>query len=349
MTGMDQPYTIILIMLEKEVTFIVQGPTCGKKEEKFAQYSCESIRSFFPQSRIILSTWVGQNLQNIDYDKLVLSQDPGAEVVIDSSQTLNNVNRQIVSTFAGISSSETKYSIKIRSDLIFINNNLLSILDKRPVKKSKFSEDFLDEYVVVSNVTTINPSVSLVLPHHPCDWIYAGLTTDLYQIWDIDLMPKSWFRYYSNNPWPKDVWHEKNYLSLFRPESYIWSSFLKKYKKINFMSSFDSSPINLANSNKIIALNLMVQTNKSIGIKSLKNRITNITLIPSYTEKEWSKLALSFGRNAIISSPKYEHFIITILRKFRMPLSFYISAKSNAFHYIRIAQKKILRDNNEKP
>jgi len=329
-------------MLQNELTFIVQGPTFGNKGEKFAQYSCESIRSFFPQSTIILSTWVGQNIQNIDFDKLVLSQDPGAEIVIDSSQTLNNVNRQIVSTFAGICSSETKYSIKIRSDLTFINNNLLSILDKRPIKNSKFPEDLLEEYVVVSNVTSINPSVTLILPHHPCDWIYAGLTTDLHKIWDIQLMPKSWFRYYSNNPWPKDVWHEKNYLSLFRPESYIWSSFLKKYKKINFMNSFDSSPMNLSSSNKFIALNLMIRTNKSIGIKSLKNRITNITLIPSYTEKEWSNLAISFGRNAIISSPKYEHIVILNLRKIRIPLTFYISAKSSAFHYIRAIQKKIL-------
>jgi hypothetical protein len=335
-------------MLQNELTFIVQGPTFGKKGEKFAQYSCESIRSFFPQSLIILSTWVGQNVQNIDFDKLVLSQDPGAEVVIDSSQTLNNVNRQIVSTFAGLRTSETKYSIKIRSDLTFINNNLLRILDERPIKNNEFPEDLLEEYVVVSNVTSINPTVSLVLPHHPCDWIYAGLTADLHKIWDIGLMPNSWFRYYSNNPWPKDVWHEKNYLSLFRPESYIWSSFLKKYKKIDFMNSFDSSLTNLSNSNKFIALNLVIQTNKSIGIKSLKNRITKITLIPSYTEKEWSDLAKTFGRNAIISSPKYEHFVISILRKIRIPLTFYISAKSSAFHYIRAVQKKILGDNHEK-
>jgi len=336
-------------MLQNELTFIVQGPTFGNRGEKFAQYSCESIRTYFPKSTIILSTWVGQNLQNIDFDKLVLSQDPGAEVVIDSSKTLNNVNRQIVSTLAGLKSSDTKYSIKIRSDLIFINDNLLSILNKRPIKKNKFSEDLTEEYVVVSNVTTINPSVSLVLPHHPCDWIYAGLTTDLHQIWDIELMPKSWFRYYSNNPWPKDVWHEKNYLSLFRPESYIWSSFLKKYKKINFMNSFDSSQTNLSNSNKFIALNLMIQTNKSIGIESLKNKITRITLMPSYTEIEWSKLAVYFGRDAIISSPKYEHYIILILRKFRTPLTFLISAKTNTYHYIRAVQKKILRNNNEKP
>lgn len=336
-------------MLQNELTFIVQGPTYGNKGEKFAQYSCKSIRSFFPNSTIILSSWVGQNIQNIDFDKLVLSQDPGAEVVIDSSKTLNNVNRQIVSTLAGIKSSETKYTIKIRSDLIFINDNMLSVLNKRPVKKNKFPEDLLEEYVVVSNVTTINPTVSLVLPHHPCDWIYAGLTKDLHRIWDIELMPKSWFRYYSNNPWPKDVWHETNYLSLFRPESYIWSSFLKKYKKINFMNSFDSSPTNISNSNKFIALNLMIQTNKSIGIESLKNRISRITLIPSYTEKEWSKSAITFGRDAIISSPKYEHYIILILRKFRSPLTFYIGARSKTFYYIRAVQEKILRNNNAKP
>jgi hypothetical protein len=231
--------------------------------------------------------------------------------------------------------------------LIFNNDNLVNILSQRPTKYDKFPEDILDEYVVVSNVTSINPNVSLILPHHPCDWIYAGLTKDLHKIWDIDLMPKNWFRFYSNNSWPEKTWHEKNYLSLFRPESYIWSSFLKKHREINFMNSFDSSETNLSSSYKYIALNLMIQTNKSIGIESLKNRISMITLIPSYTEHEWKKMVQSFGRKVDVSNQEYEHLIMLLFRKFRNPLDFYVKTKSGTLTWLSSIKRKLIESKDK--
>ena len=326
-------------MLSKEITFIIQGPTYGKDGEKYAFHSSNSIRKFFPDSTIILSTWSNQNLEQINYDKLLLNIDPGAEIAIDQSKTLNNVNRQIVSTFAGLKESKTKYSIKIRSDLVLTNDNLIKVLKLRPKKIEQMPLDLLKEYVLVSNVTSINPKSRLVLPHHPCDWIYAGLTEDLYKIWNIDPMPKNWFRYFENNPWPTEAWHETNYLSLFRPESYIWSAFLKKQTKISFMSSFDNSKKNLELSERYLALNLMILKNKTLGIKSLKNKITNITLLPSYTEKEWKLMASKYGRKSDLKISEVDHLLISQLRKFEIPIIAYMTLKGTVLTKLSLIKK----------
>jgi hypothetical protein len=219
---------------------------------------------------------------------------------------------------------------------------LLAILDSRPIKFLKYPEDVLEEYVLVSNVTSINPRISLVLPHHPCDWIYAGLSDDLNKIWDIDLMPKSWFRHYANNPWPQDQWHERNYLSLFRPESYIWSTFLRNEKQIKFNSSFDNSDDNLSISEKFIALNLMIENNHKIGIKSLKNKISIITLIPSYTRKEWENLTLQYNRIPLTYRNNFDHLIIKFARNTRLFFYIYLYLKGKVLGNLSVLKKKIL-------
>ena len=328
-------------MLDKDLTFIVQGQAIGPKQKLFAKRSCASIRQFFPAAQIVLSTWSEQEAEGIIYDELVVNVDPGAEIAIDSSKTLNNVNRQLLSTKEGLKLSKTKFSVKVRSDIVFSNNNLKNLLESRPIKKTRYQEDVLEQYVIVTNVTSINPRISLVLPHHPCDWIYAGLTSDLLKIWDIDLMPKQWFRYYKNHAWPTDVWHETNYLSLFRPESYIWSTFLRNQDLIKFSGSFNNSTENILISEKYFALNLMVETNKSLGIKSVKNKITKITLIPSYTRKEWQDLAKVYNRSKLSTQVDIDHFIIIFLRAISKEIYLYQKTRGMIVKNLGIFKRKI--------
>jgi hypothetical protein len=108
------------------------------------------------------------------------------------------------------------------------------------------------------------------------------------------------------------------------------------------MNSFDSSEENLSASTRYMALNLMIRTNKSIGIKSIKNKITRKTLIPSFTENEWGNLVQSFGRNVTTTKLDFEHTIITLMRKFRIPLNFYVGAKSKSYFILSKIKRKIM-------
>lgn len=52
-------------------------------------------------SEIVLSTWKNDDVSGLDYDKLVLSEDPG-------DNSICNINRQIVSRLAWIKLASRK-------------------------------------------------------------------------------------------------------------------------------------------------------------------------------------------------------------------------------------------------
>ena len=61
---------------KKNISVVVQGPILP-----FQTAIClKSIRKFLPKAEIILSTWEGSNINDLDYDVLVLNKDPGAEI-----------------------------------------------------------------------------------------------------------------------------------------------------------------------------------------------------------------------------------------------------------------------------
>lgn len=108
-----------------EISVIVQGGI-GKLTEE----SLRSLVNALPGAEIILSTWKGMDTGGLHYDKLVLSQDPGAVYCDRVAGTLNNVNRQLVSTQAGLRAATRPYILKTRTDILFENAEFLSYFQK---------------------------------------------------------------------------------------------------------------------------------------------------------------------------------------------------------------------------
>lgn len=281
---------------DEELTFVVQGPIDATTNLKSVQELMKDLALFFPNSPIIISTWDCVEAKRLPGDvKVVINQDPGAEIVVDKTNTLNNVNREIISTINGLKEVRTRYSVKLRSDLRVRNSGILKALNSRPSRVVSTVYDVLQEFVLITNVTTVNPRYRMRLPHHPCNWFFAGLTTDLRKIWGIPLMPLEWFRWFESNPWPKDNWHQESYLSLYRPESYIWSSFIRSYKSLVFSHCFDSSEENVRESEAYLARNLQMLTNHKLGIYSSKHKNSKVWLANCYTPKEWKAMQIQRG------------------------------------------------------
>jgi len=162
-----------------ECSFVIQGPITISNGENVTQRLIDGIRSNYPESEIVLSTWSSPE-RVINTTKTIFSKDPG---VIEGvkSKFFQNLNRQIVSTKVGLLSSTRKYSFKIRSDFYFINqvdlfdiiNRLLTTTHKKPT--------IFNQPVIMSFQT---PSIDIYsLP----DWLNFGQTIDLLKIWDISL------------------------------------------------------------------------------------------------------------------------------------------------------------------
>ena len=245
------------ILNESDLTFIIQGAISDSVTLK---RSIQSIRKYFPNAKIILSTWKGSDCKKYDIDDLVLSDDTKiVDYFYKNQNILNNINRQIISSKNGLKKSKTKYSVKLRNDMVFTSNNLLKILGNLKTNKCKHFD--LRAELVTPTDLCINPEKSSLL-FHLNDWIVGGLTEDVKKVFDIPLMNKKDLIYfkdknlnikkvYSLKNWFNDniqyIIHKKYLLPKFTPEQYIYKSIALKKLKNNLIDTFcfDNNLLNI--------------------------------------------------------------------------------------------------------
>lgn len=277
--------------LQSSVTFVIQGGINSIIEHQRVQKCTESIRRFLPKSVIVLSTWLNTDTADLDFDECIFSTDPGATIFDDKNGTLQNVNRQIVSSRSGINSSQTRYTVKMRNDLFLIDSNLEKWIERLQKFRTNDSKPSIGaKPVIVTNVTSVNPEKGIKLPFHPCDWIYAGETKDLRRLFDIPLMPESWMRYFGSSKYP-DNWPEKAYLSRFPAESYIWSSYVRNHISFDFEHGSDLTESNFELSEKLFSSELIVVPLPLLGLNSSKHKIKDHKLKGMYTYREYRKIS----------------------------------------------------------
>ena len=112
----------------KDISVIVQGVINIKETPK----CLKSIRKYLPDAEIILSTWEDSDISGLDYDIVVLNQDPGAIIIEEFSHKVvyNNMNRQLLTTQEGLKKASRKYAMKLRSDLILTSDKFLKYFDE---------------------------------------------------------------------------------------------------------------------------------------------------------------------------------------------------------------------------
>ena len=294
---------------DNEITFVIQGPiikgsdTTNKspdfnrkfteghiKEDDVTKKSCESIRKYFPESKIILSTWENSNSEDLDIDMKIESIDPGASNYYYKDQKikkLNNINRMLVSSYKGLISVNTKFSVKLRSDMYFQSNNLLNLL---AIVNSSNSSYARKKIIIPSNMA-INPDREFKLLFHPSDTFYAGLTEDLVDLFNIPLMDDKQMTYFKNN----ETEIEKNspILGQYTGEQYLFYSYIKNKIQVNFENAFDFSRENKLIHDEVFSNLFFMFRNTKIGLNCYKFPMSffSSTLYYAYTEHEFNKLS----------------------------------------------------------
>ena len=158
----------------------------------------EETRKVLPNSRYILSTWLGTDVQNVGVDKVILCEDPGALPGIkhkaDTSE-VNNINRQVHSTQCGLQDARNDYAIKIRTDCALAGTHFLDSFER-------FCRDG-SARIVVSSMFTIDPSMFEQMPYHVSDWFQFGRATELKSYWSAPLMSSIDATYYELHPYAR--------------------------------------------------------------------------------------------------------------------------------------------------
>lgn len=248
-------------VIDNNISIIVQGSI----QLLFTDQCLKSLRTCFPHAQIILSTWKGQKVDNLDYDKVVLLEDPGFCYINEIEKIPNNVNRQIFSTQAALSFVDRSYCLKIRSDILIENASFLSMIGN--YDKRSPSNFFLNR-LVICNYYTRNPRV-YPMPFHPSDWIVFGRTEDVKELYNIALQSPEEMQWFKTHP--KKSNFQRNCLSRFVPEQHIWLSFLRKHMEINCENYYDCSKENIVLTEELLAKCMVIlDYQKQLGIKFLK-------------------------------------------------------------------------------
>ncbi|MEL7217391.1 MAG: WavE lipopolysaccharide synthesis family protein [Pseudomonadota bacterium] len=204
-------------MRNSNLTFVVQGPVYSEGDGTAEVLA--SIRSWYPGAYLVLSTFASTPVElfaHLDADEVVLSEDPG-DMTPKGFKALN-INRQIVTTRAGLARVATPYVVKTRTDLVVTGRQLLD----------SYAPHVERGPVLVTNITTRDPDLAVRIPYWISDFLYMGRTEDLRFVFNAPLYGPSDFTHASA---PSDRSHYcPDVVSIFPPEVYLGLRLLRRFR-----------------------------------------------------------------------------------------------------------------------
>lgn len=251
----------------RQISVVVQGPIAANHDrpqsEGVTRRSLEAIRCHLPGAHIILSTWKGSDTGGLDFDELVLSDDPGSSVIMyykDGRPHRVNVNRQIVSTMAGLQRVKTDYAMKLRADNVLHGDSCKTLFEVFPERAEKHR--YLNDRIVIANLCAQAYSQGLPLPFFLCDFFYFGRTEDLRTFWGQPLVRDYVYReelkgkrQHPQYPWPQTV-----------VEQMLFVAFLNKFAPVELTSKFGDTGLRDL-SRQVVANNFIVCDREMLGLE----------------------------------------------------------------------------------
>lgn len=250
----------------KDISVIVQGGINAKE----TPLCLKSIRKYLPEAEIILSTWEGADVSELDYDVLILNKDPGAQSYLQNGKYYyNNINRQLLSTQEGLKRAKRTYSMKLRSDLILTGNKFLEQFDKfqkRSGNYNLFKRKILVPALFTKHTFRYNKHTLYPIPFHISDWWFFGLTEDLKEYFlQTELVKEPEFTEYFN--FNNKVSPYGDIKFKFAPEQYYgYSCFARNFSNIFMQDASDFNDKIIEIARECIVNNFIVLDFKHSGI-----------------------------------------------------------------------------------
>lgn len=272
----------------ENISVVVQGPVTEATKRCLV-----SIRKYLPKSEIVLSTYEGSHLDGLDYDVVVLSEDPGANGIIRKwpFKEAHNVNRILLTSYKGICAARRRYCLKVRSDIELVSAAFLDIYNK-------YAHNLSEDSIVFRRIMVEGLCTSKSLAFSIGDWWCLGLTSDLRKMFDTPYYEKERVPFFLK----KDNMQLRPYMGDFvcryTPEQYIGYSFYKRCeKKIKrgqfvFHNGYDNSDEALKQYHDFLANNFLCVEFPISGIRLPKAlNINNRTAYYyNYSLQSWLEL-----------------------------------------------------------
>lgn len=266
----------------KDISVIIQGEI----HKEYTVKCIKSIRHYLPESEIILSTWENSQYDELDYDRLVLSKDPGNVIQNKNSGISNNLNRQLISSRAGIRCSERTYVLKLRTDTALESTEFLKLFEK--YSESSNESRYFEKPILICSFFSRNPRI-VPLPYHYSDWVQFGAKKDILQYYEIPLQTADEALWFENRK--RNSWIYRGHLGRYTAEQHIVLNNVRKVQAVNCSNYYDNSHLNIINTERFLADNFVVFDYGKSSIRFMKyNPDRYWDAVTLYKHKDWKLL-----------------------------------------------------------
>ena len=315
---------------DKDISVVVQGTVMP------ATGAClSSIRKVLPGAEIVLSTWDSTDVDGLDFDKVVFSPDPGLSGIMQlyPHKQVNDVNRQLVSSLAGIRSASRQYCLKLRSDMLLTSDTFLEYYNRyahylsqdAPVHRRIMVEGF---------ATSCNTLFDIA------SWWHLGLKKDLEKMFDSPLYPYESIPFFLQPDHEQEKPMQAAMLCRYTPEQYIAYSYFKRCAKkayagyIHFKHGYDNTPENKEAYRRFLAGSFLCLecTESGVALPKVKDAICPI-MYTNYSFFNWIDLCKQYETlPRKMTDRKLQNEQIKQLKIYSMaPRYFQVKNKSDTF------------------
>ncbi|MCJ2006270.1 WavE lipopolysaccharide synthesis family protein [Methylobacterium sp. J-092] len=207
----------------------------------------------------------------------------------------NNVNLQISAARNGLARANSKFVLRIRSDVVFSSRQFLDqFIQGMSLPRGRAA--VLQQRVLISWLYTLNPYTHERLPLHFSDWFHFGLREDVQALWDVPAMTFADSVYYKTHDVPPHSnYEERTIVPRLAVEQHVmYNVFTKHFADLRLNYHNDDTSIVL--SNEILIDNFNVCDIISAGLifekydEALRQDLNNIICV---NRVDWIAMASS--------------------------------------------------------
>jgi hypothetical protein len=287
----------------KDITIIFQG-----EENPDLRQNIEKTLSILPDAKIIISLIDHKNEKYFYPYRCIYTKDPGTLIGYKffPKDLVNNINRQIASSFAGLSQVTTPYALKIRTDSYMENSSFLDYYNRYGTNNNTCSR------IIAPSFFTVDPRVFEQMTYHLSDWFHFGKTETLIQIWSASLMNSDDASYYEMHEYqPSSTYFDKQFRARYSPEQHVMIQYANSLGYLIPKFHNDITKDILAEHDRFIQERFLILNMDQIGLK-----------VPKY---EWVSSSgfqflncLFFEDWCAVSETKSAYDVVLYRKKLRM-------------------------------
>ncbi len=248
-----------------DVTVVLQGALPDAAGLPALQANLAALRAALPGAAVVFSTWQGCDWPaGISVDQAVFSPDPGALPAYKVGRCkTNNVNRQIVSSAAGLAAVRTPYALKLRCDARLSHRGALDWL-----AWLQRHDGAGPGRIITAGHFCVEPRLFEQMPFHLSDWFQFGATARLQQLWQAPLMTLADATHYERQPHAAhSTLFDRRFIARWPAEQFVWRAFAQSlgYHVPDFHN--DVSPAVLAEHDRFLATEVAILDLAQAGLQ----------------------------------------------------------------------------------